>query len=342
MGARKTKNCLTPSASITKTAAPYIEALIIIIAHANTAASPAENKSTNIAKMITIEKITISTAREKTILSKCEYANELIPKLRMAYTTGKAIINGIATSLLSEYILVKIVSNFIKAKILSDMTKIATNHKILSNSSCKILSDVKIFEGILFFPPKTFFYLKKRFIFAVPECLNLSKSDEDVSKVANKATPCNDSASVDSAFWRTPRGVVSFGTYINKFFCKMPERKNLKAAKHSNSYSTPNGAKSVSKIAYQRLKTHSDKIDEFLESQGFKDLFRFFAANRKKPAMNLYLYSLNKAYNEFLAEEAKGHCCTELRFIKKYEAANTLFPEAKKELRTKTVKNLKP
>lgn len=45
---------------------------------------------------------------------------------------------------------------------------------------------------------------------------------------------------------------------------------------------------------------------------------------------NLYLSCLLKATKEFIEEEIEGHCCTELRLIKKIEAARTLFPEERK------------
>jgi prophage antirepressor-like protein len=48
---------------------------------------------------------------------------------------------------------------------------------------------------------------------------------------------------------------------------------------------------------------------------------------------NLYLYSILKAMREFLIEETKGNCFHELRFVEKFKAAYTLFPEHKKDLR---------
>jgi hypothetical protein len=48
---------------------------------------------------------------------------------------------------------------------------------------------------------------------------------------------------------------------------------------------------------------------------------------------NLYLHSILKAFREFIIEETRGHCFHELRFVKKYEAACTLFPEHKNDLR---------
>lgn len=53
---------------------------------------------------------------------------------------------------------------------------------------------------------------------------------------------------------------------------------------------------------------------------------------------NLYMLSLFKAFREFIGEELIGNICTELRFVKKYEAAKTLFPEHRKNLRNTNVK----
>ena len=53
---------------------------------------------------------------------------------------------------------------------------------------------------------------------------------------------------------------------------------------------------------------------------------------------NLYLLSIFKAFREFIGEELIGNICTELRFVKKYEAAKTLFPEDRKNLRNMNVK----
>ena len=53
---------------------------------------------------------------------------------------------------------------------------------------------------------------------------------------------------------------------------------------------------------------------------------------------NPYLYAIRKSFFEFLQEEVKGQCCAELRFVKKYEAANLLFPGHRKLLHGKTVK----
>jgi len=48
---------------------------------------------------------------------------------------------------------------------------------------------------------------------------------------------------------------------------------------------------------------------------------------------NLYLISLAKAWKEFIEEEAQGNTFTELRLMKKIEAARELFPEDKKTMR---------
>ena len=52
---------------------------------------------------------------------------------------------------------------------------------------------------------------------------------------------------------------------------------------------------------------------------------------------NPYLYSIRKAFFEFIEEEMCGHIFSESRFVKKYEAANTLFPEFRRALRGKTI-----
>jgi hypothetical protein len=53
---------------------------------------------------------------------------------------------------------------------------------------------------------------------------------------------------------------------------------------------------------------------------------------------NLYLISIFKAFREFLGEEFKGYCFTQLRFIEKWEAANKLFPEDRKKLKNAIIK----
>lgn len=53
---------------------------------------------------------------------------------------------------------------------------------------------------------------------------------------------------------------------------------------------------------------------------------------------NLYLLSLIKAFRELLIEEVNGHIFHESRFVKKFEAAHTLFPEHKMNLRNHNVK----
>ena len=50
---------------------------------------------------------------------------------------------------------------------------------------------------------------------------------------------------------------------------------------------------------------------------------------------NLYAISLFKAFKEFLVEEVSGNICSELRLAKKIEAARTLFPEHRRDLRKK-------
>jgi hypothetical protein len=58
-------------------------------------------------------------------------------------------------------------------------------------------------------------------------------------------------------------------------------------------------------------------------------LGQFVYAVGSEAHKNLYLISIFKAFWEFLCEERKGQCCTELRFVEKWKAANRLFPEAK-------------
>jgi len=48
---------------------------------------------------------------------------------------------------------------------------------------------------------------------------------------------------------------------------------------------------------------------------------------------NLYLLSILKAMRELIIEDTQGNVFNELRFVQKFEAANTLFPEHKRELR---------
>lgn len=53
---------------------------------------------------------------------------------------------------------------------------------------------------------------------------------------------------------------------------------------------------------------------------------------------NHYLYSLRKAFCEFLEEETRGHYISAInRFVSKYNAANTLFPEFRENIIGKTV-----
>ena len=53
---------------------------------------------------------------------------------------------------------------------------------------------------------------------------------------------------------------------------------------------------------------------------------------------NPYLYALRKSFYEFLVEETRGHLFSDLRLKNKIEAARLLFPEARMNLRCKTVK----
>jgi len=52
---------------------------------------------------------------------------------------------------------------------------------------------------------------------------------------------------------------------------------------------------------------------------------------------NLYLIAITKAMYEFVQEEARGNINTELRLTKKIEAARTLFPEDKSQLRNLSI-----
>jgi len=52
---------------------------------------------------------------------------------------------------------------------------------------------------------------------------------------------------------------------------------------------------------------------------------------------NLYAISLLKAFKEFFEEEVSGNMNSELRLTKKIEAARTLFPEHRRELRNVAV-----
>ena len=53
---------------------------------------------------------------------------------------------------------------------------------------------------------------------------------------------------------------------------------------------------------------------------------------------NLYMFSIFKAFREFVGEEVRGNAFTELRLNKKIEAARTLFHEEAKKLRNNNVK----
>ena len=53
---------------------------------------------------------------------------------------------------------------------------------------------------------------------------------------------------------------------------------------------------------------------------------------------NPYLFSIRKSFREFLRELTLGYAFAEVRLIDKIKAADTLFPEARKELMSKTVK----
>ena len=95
---------------------------------------------------------------------------------------------------------------------------------------------------------------------------------------------------------------------LNIFKPTMPSSiKNANKLNNSTLVSTPNGAKSAIRLTISGVSN------------------------------NHYLYALRKAIYEFLEEETKGHCCTELRLVKKYEAAVELFPEDRKKLRGKTI-----
>ncbi|MCL2289167.1 MAG: hypothetical protein FWC34_00450 [Bacteroidetes bacterium] len=53
---------------------------------------------------------------------------------------------------------------------------------------------------------------------------------------------------------------------------------------------------------------------------------------------NFYLLSILKAFRDFIGEEGKGYLNSIPTFVKKIEAAQTLFPEDKMSLRNKNVK----
>ena len=164
------------------------------------------------------------------------------------------------------------------------------------------------------------------------------ESQADILDTADKAIPGNDSSSEVSGRSQNTKGDsrILFVHTSNSF--SMRTSKNLTTTgNNSTRVSTPTGAKSVSLTTHERVKSHASKLDEFLESQGFRELFRAFKSSRK-PVSNLYLYSLNKAYNEFLREESLGRCMTVDRFKSKIEAAEILFPEDRKALVRSTSK----
>ena len=106
---------------------------------------------------------------------------------------------------------------------------------------------------------------------------------------------------------------------------------------HSNSYYT---TRSVIVLC----KTEKGSLSSFLNTYNFSFMQRTMENASKmnnsilastlvhETDENLYLYSLRKAFLEFIQEEVKGYCSTELRLQEKIEAARKLFPEAKKQL----------
>ena len=93
--------------------------------------------------------------------------------------------------------------------------------------------------------------------------------------------------------------------------------KNASEAKYSTLTSTPSGAKSAPSITTSAPNTGARKTPQ-LELTGVRS--------------NTYLYSLRKAFREFISEECSGYCYSELRLTKKIEAARLLFPEDMKKL----------
>ena len=98
-------------------------------------------------------------------------------------------------------------------------------------------------------------------------------------------------------------------SYFDNFRPMIPQTaKNRSSAKYSNANLTPNSAKTVP-ITFTLTGVRN----------------------------NPYLYSIRKAFFEFIEEEMCGHIFSESRFVKKYEAANTLFREFRRALRGKTI-----
>ena len=52
---------------------------------------------------------------------------------------------------------------------------------------------------------------------------------------------------------------------------------------------------------------------------------------------NMYMFSILKAVQEFIAEDVKGNRFAELRLANKIEASRTLFEEQRQDLRTQAV-----
>ena len=164
-------------------------------------------------------------------------------------------------------------------------------------------------------------------------------------------------------FAKLQGGAASLCLYIQQVFrSKMRTvSKNLKADARGVSASTPSRAKTVSETTtnylsrgsyisikgrlnkalaeLERVKSDTAALDAFMASREFGALFTYFSENRDKLSGNLYLTALNKAYDEFLQEEACGYCYSDSRLAKKIEAAALLFPEDRKALVRSTKKS---
>ena len=160
--------------------------------------------------------------------------------------------------------------------------------------------------------PKSFGSLKSGSIFVVPNSLILPISDQDIFKTAKigRASGCC-STLVAQAVWRQKEVRFFYCIYLlTQILHLMPNSKNLTEVANKSTKS-----RQRSETPYQISLTLT----------GVK---------------NPYLYAIRKSFAEFLQEETRDIISSDLRLSKKIEAARMLFPEARQELRRKTVKTI--
>jgi len=195
------------------------------------------------------------------------------------------------------------------------MTKINKNSYSRINSA-EYLSDIKFFGGSLLF--NTFYFVVKNILSIFAGELTVRPSFKCFIVAAffialnqNSLGCCFSSGSRCKALLTVShqsREQQSF-LFLNIFnsTVRPSSIKNAKGTKYSSTQSTPTERNAVIILSLIGI--------------------------RNCP----YLYSLRKAIFEFLKEETCGNIFTELRLVKKIEAARTLFPESKKSLIGKTV-----